>query len=297
MRLVLLAVALAACHALPPPPILPFHADTANAPEGTVTATLVLGFAGTLFGGGGFGVAVRVERQETERTTLGLELGGGKGSEASREGEGELGHHLIALRAYGRSAPKTHDFVAVTYGAGLSYLSVGHITATVHAGVAVSYVNSYAEPYLAFGLAAALPLRHGEPIGDYSSIPQTALFPAFEERPGHMHASPERGPRIGHVPRAELYYYADAGLLVPISDTGNRASLDFGFANAVREDDAILGAHHRRRSTPGSVEVHVGRSLRHFLPAHVCEVIRDGAPDDAADDDNHARAVAEALYP
>jgi hypothetical protein len=231
---------LAGCKALPPPPIVPPHAETANSAPDTVTAMVVIGFAGTIFGGGGFGVAVRVERQQTDRTTLGLELGGGRGHESGHDDEPRVNHTLIAVRGYGRSAPQAHDFVALTYGVGLSYLSTGLVTATVHAGAELSYVNDYAMPYATLGFAAAVPLVTGEPFGDYS-IDHQPLLGSFEDRPGHMHnyEGLQRGSREGHAPRTELYPYGDAGLVVPLGDT-YRASIDFGLAHAIRENDDFI---------------------------------------------------------
>jgi len=216
---------LAACHALPPPPVVAFHGDTAAAPADTTTAMLVVGVAGQVLGGGGVGVAVRVERQQTDRTTVGLELTGGKGS-----GDGVGKHWLAALRAYGRGTPRTRDWVALTYGLGLSVMDVGLVTFTAHAGGAVSYPNDYVAPFLGAGLALALPIVKGEPWGD-----RKISAPCFGCSEPHSMEPPEPPDPV----KADLYIYGDAGAAFMIGDK-NRLSIDAALVVPTQNKEGLL---------------------------------------------------------
>jgi hypothetical protein len=239
MRLCALAV-LAACKALPPPPALPPHAGTQADREGTTTAMLVVGFAGELLGGGGLGVAVRVEHQETERTTWGLELTGGRGDQGVYEDGSAFRHWLLAARAYGRFMPARDHDVSVSYGLGLSAMATGLITGTVHGGAAVSYTNDSAIPVGALGLALAVPLRTGRAFGD---PPFVFAFGPPEPRPLEFNGlfAPEKRSNV-RFPKTELFLAFDLGLVVPLGDTGNRLSADLGFAYATRGSAVVMSA-------------------------------------------------------
>jgi hypothetical protein len=217
MRLGLLAVVLAGCRALPPPPVVAFHGETAAAPRGSTTAMIVIGVAGQILGGDGYGLALRVEHQETTRTALGIELTGGRGLEGQRVGmRGEERgprprHWLVAVRGYGRGTPRDERFVALTYGAGVSVMDMGLVTLTAHGGGALGYANEHASPFLGFGAAAALPLRRGRPWGT-----------------GEKTAEPE------------LYLYVDLGAAIALGDT-NRLSLDLGVIGALGAGEVLVG--------------------------------------------------------
>jgi hypothetical protein len=214
---VVLVVVLAGCRALPPPPVVAFHGETAAAPRGSTTAMIVVGVAGQILGGDGYGLALRVEHQETARTALGIELTGGRGQEGGSvrvRGEAREApprHWLVAVRGYGRGTPRDERFVALTYGAGLSVMDMGLVTLTAHGGGAFGYANEHASPYLGLGAAVALPLRRGRPWG---SSEQTA------------------GP--------ELYLYFDLGAAIALGDT-NRLSLDLGMLGALDSGEVLIG--------------------------------------------------------
>jgi hypothetical protein len=70
----------------------------------------------------------------------------------------------LALRGYGRTTVR--DWLAATYGGGISILTTGMVTVTAHAGTAVSYPNDHFVPYLAIGFALAVPLAEGKSFGD-----------------------------------------------------------------------------------------------------------------------------------
>ena len=215
---------LAGCKPLPPAPFVAFHGDTAASPRGTTTAMLVVGVAGELLGGGGVGTALRVEHQETTRTTLGLELVAGRGDSDD--------HNLLfALRGYGRGTPRSHDTVALTYGLGISYLDVGLVTLTLHGGGAVSYPTTHASPFLGFGLATAIPLRRGGRFGDNKI--QAPCFACSEPQEPMPPEPPD-------PVRADLFVYVDAGGVAILGASGNRISLDAGLAIPVRADEGLL---------------------------------------------------------
>ncbi len=190
---------LAACKPMIPPPMVAFHDDTAAAPKGATTGMVIVGFAGQPLSAG-LGIAVRVEHQQTTRTTLGVELTGGSGE----------GHWLVAARGYGRGTPRSRDWIAVTYGAGLSYMDTGLVTGGLHGGLATSYVNDHAQPYLATGFALAVPLRQARVAWGGGGCPgclEHTVTPVLE---------------------TEVYWYSDAGGAFPVGETGHQLSLDVG---------------------------------------------------------------------
>lgn len=203
--------ALLACQAVPPPPLVPLHASTEPAARGSTAAMIVVGSAGQLLGGGGLGVAVRLEHQAADRTAIGVELAGG----VPRGVEAELLDRppwFAALRGYGRSSGP--DWAAATWGAGLSVVGTGLVTLGVHGGGALAAVNDYAVPTLQLSFALATPLARGRPFGERRAVPST-----------------------------QLWIVGDVGLLVPIGDTGNQASVDLGLARTLGAEDAnVMGA-------------------------------------------------------
>lgn len=183
---------------------------------------LVVGFVSQVLGGGGFGVAVRVEHQATDRTALGVELTGGRGDADSTK------LTMLAVRGYGRGTPQAHDWIAITYGAGVSWLSTGMWTLTAHGGVAASYPNRYFEPYLATGLALAVPVTQGESFGDMDrEVPM--LGAGLGETPTTHAMGASEAPGV----RPNLYLTFDPGFVVPLGDTGHALSLDLGIATGL----------------------------------------------------------------
>lgn len=203
---------------MPPPPVVAFHGDTAAAPVDTTTVMLVVGIASQVFAGS-IGVALRAERQVTTRTTAGLELTGGYGESDVPEGK----RWLVGLRGYGRGTPRSRDWVAVTYGAGVSVMDVGLVTVTAHGGAAVSYPNEYAAPFLGTGLALAIPLHQSEGFGVASVY-----------APGVNH-SPSEPEKVGRT----LYWYVDGGFVGLFGDSGNRLSLDVGLIVSLFSDHGL----------------------------------------------------------
>lgn len=208
------AVGAAACKPLPPAPLVALHDDTAAAPVDTTTALVVVGIAGELFASG-VGAAIRVERQVTSRTAIGGELMVGRG-----DGDDEDPRvWVVAARGFGHGTPRAHDWVALTYGLGLAWMSTGLVSATVHGGGALSYPNGYGTPYLQLGLAPVVVLRPGRPMGD--------------------------GPALGapdppRSPRSDVFWLVDVGAVGLVGDTGNRLSIDLGMAGAMIVDDGVF---------------------------------------------------------
>jgi hypothetical protein len=208
------------CKTMPPPPLVPMHADTTAAPRGSTTAMVVFGLYAQVFGGEGMGMAIRVEHQETDRTALGLELGAGTGRPTGLPADEEpVRHWLLAVRGYGKLTPREHDFVAVTYGGGLSVMDTGLLALTLHGGGAISFPNDYLVPVAAAGLAASIPILRGRHLGD-QEVPGSS-YPTE-----HRDASPE----------SDLIPYVGAGIVVPLGDTGHRFSADLSLGYAIRSD-------------------------------------------------------------
>lgn len=229
-----LALLLAGCYVVPPPPVLPLHATTAPDVRGTTTAMVVVGTAGQLlFGGEGWGIALRVEHQETTRTAVGLELSGGRGNQGTFSDRTIFRHWLVAVRGYGRhsSSDAADAPFALVFGAGLSVTATGLVTGTLDAGGAASYVNDHAEPVVMLAAALAAPLRRGR---------------AFADRPVEVWIGPPEPGIDGasrrtryRTPRTELYLAGGLGLVVPVGDTGNRLSLDVSLGLALRDHTGI----------------------------------------------------------
>lgn len=221
-------LALAACKVLPPPPVMAPHVPTAPEERQATTAMVVVGAAGEILGGGGWGVALRVEHQETERTTIGVELTGGRGDRGAWADRTSFRHYLVAVRGYGRYA--RIDEIALTYGAGLSWMRTGMITGSLQGAFAVSFPNDYVVPLGQVGFALAAPLRKGR---------------AFMDEPFHIAMGPPE-PGLPPPPRTEAklptwdaFLTFDVGLIVPIGETGNRLSLDVGMAKALRANQGL----------------------------------------------------------
>jgi hypothetical protein len=230
---------LAACKVLPPPPVMAPHAPTAPDDRGTTTAMLIVGTAGEVLGGDGWGVALRVEHQETERTTVGVELTGGRGTTGAYADDTLFRHYLIAARGYGRFADI--DEVALTYGAGLSWMRTGMITGSLQASFAASYPNDYLVPLGQLGIALAVPLRKGRAFKEESralNFGDPEPQPPPRPWPGLVPLQTPPPPKA-RQPSWEIYITADLGLIVPIGNTGNRLSLDLGFAGAQRAHEGL----------------------------------------------------------
>ncbi len=242
---VLVAVTMAACRPVPPPPLVPLLAGTEPERRDAVAAMLILGVvhAGdSLFSGaGGLGLAVRVEHQRTDHTAIGLQLGGGRGEEGGSGEHPPPRRTLIAFEAFGRS--NLADWTAVTYGAGLSWFSTGLVSLGAHAGLAVSLPNDIAVPYAQLGVAGVVPIVPGDPFGRVDN-------PGGGPCLGCMHrgnAAPltTTGPR----PAAELFGLASIGVVVGVTDR-NARSLDLGLAHAPGQTIGALSIAGARRYDP-----------------------------------------------
>lgn len=223
---------LAACRALPPAPAVPFHASTAAEAVDEVTLSLVIGIVMQPLGGAGLGSAIRVERQETARTALGGEL-----SVGWIDADGTK-LWMFALRGYGQGTPRTHDWVALTYGAGISVLTTGMVSLQLHGGGAVSYPNDHVVPYLSAGVAASLPIIDGAPFGhlDEGADVRATRERHAREAAGNVPYGPWAPPQPDPVAlQSEFYVYGSIGTVVPLGDTGNALSLDFGAAESLRD--------------------------------------------------------------
>mgnify|MGYP000558945439 CR=1 FL=1 len=130
--------------------MMALHDDTAPAPVDATTTTVVIGIADQVLGGGGWGLALRVEHQLRDHTAVGGEVTAGSGD---RPGDDPGRIALVAVRGYGQSASPEHDFAAVTYGIGGGWMSTGMLTLNAFAAAA----NASFAPLNAFAAAANAP--------------------------------------------------------------------------------------------------------------------------------------------
>jgi hypothetical protein len=207
--------------------MIPMHGTTAADPQGETTVVVVVGVVTQVLGGSGFGMALRVQHQQTERTALGAELTGGRGEADDKR------IWLFAIRGYGRFTPATHDWVALGYGAGVSVLNTGMTTLTANATTAVSWINDYWEPGFAAGLALAVPVADGDSFGDMDR--DSADINAFEAHGGQLFA-----PAHTFGVHPQLYLTLDPNFVVPIGSTGHALSLDFAIATGVTKGSSGL---------------------------------------------------------
>ena len=191
-----------ACTAVSPPPLIPMHAGTAPGAVDATTVTVVVGVAGELLGGGGWGLALRGERQVRDGTALGLQLGGGRGDEGELDHGQPMRHWLVEVRGYGRLASPTRDWLAGLASVGLTRMDTGLIATTLALGAAVSYPNDHAVPALGGFVAVSKPWLRGDGFGA-----------AHDE---YVHTT--------------WWLGASAGLVVPIGASGNAPSIEAGLA-------------------------------------------------------------------
>ncbi|HEY5922728.1 MAG TPA: hypothetical protein VIV11_13705 [Kofleriaceae bacterium] len=218
-----IVIVLGACTALPPPPLVPFHATTEPDERGVTSAMLIVGGAGTPLDFG-LGAAVRIEHQATDRTAVGFDLVFGRTLDPS-----ELDPKtLVGVRGFARTNPTARDWFTVTYGVGLSYLDSGNLTASVHAGGVVAATNETFVPYATLGVAPVFVLKEGRAYARNDVGACIACSAKDEEtRP-----PPE-------APRSELFLYGGIGFVAFVGGD-NRLSLDLGLAMAMRKYDASV---------------------------------------------------------
>jgi len=228
-RVAAAALVVAACKPLPPAPMVALHDSTAAAPVDTTTALVVVGLAGEVFGGDGLGVGFRLERQVTARTALGAELVVGRQT-GDRDQDDPPRLWLVAARGYGQGTPRRHDWFAITYGAGVGWLSTGLVSLNAFAGAAVSVPNDYAVPYLQVGVAPVAVVRRGRPFGSGDPVP---MCWACED---HLRPTSDPAP----APRSDVFWVIDLGVVGVVGDTGNRVSVDLGMAGAMRAGEGLI---------------------------------------------------------
>jgi hypothetical protein len=196
--------------------MIALHSSTETPSRDATSAVVIFGLASQILGGSGAGFALRVERQNTNGLTAGLEFSGGKGSEGD---DANQRHWLASLRGYGRYTHPKAEWAMATFGLGVSTMDTGLIAIAPHAGIATGYTNSYAIPTLQLSLAASLPLRRG---------------------------APEIG---GEAPDNTYFGIADVGVLFPFGEARNAISLNLGAALSLGDDGdfAQLSAAYGRR--------------------------------------------------
>src|SRR4051794_13100042 len=153
-----------------------------------------------LWGGDGWGVALRVERQQTNRTTIGGELTGGRGSEGQYESRETFRQSLLGVRAYGRTSPSHDDELAFGYGVGVSWMRTGLVTATLQTSLFASRPSDRFVPIGGVSLALAIPLRRGRAYGD---APMNVNFGEAEPMPPEPVPDGNVGALLGQRARRE----------------------------------------------------------------------------------------------
>jgi len=216
-------VLLAACTPLPPPPVLPTHAFAMPDDRGTTTAMVVVGIAEQPLGGGGFGMALRVEHQQTDRTTLGIELTGGVQDGKVAYADGSL-HKvtLLGLRGYGRWAGT--DNLGVAYGVGLTLLNTGALIGQIHGGGLVGADNGTVGTVAQVALALSIPILRGtlygaQPLSFNRGAPETPTLTPL---------------------RTDLWASFDVAGLAALGDH-ERVAIDAAIALPLVGDDALVG--------------------------------------------------------
>lgn len=229
---------LAGCKGVPLPPFVAPLGGTAAEDTGATTGMLVLGMAGGL-GGGGVGLALRLEQQRTDHTTYGLELTAGRGDRFENEGGDTFRQFMVGARAYSRTQLDVTKNVALTYGAGLSLTATGALTATLHGGGETAYTNDYWVPYLALSGALAVPLLRGRAA--YERTWGVGMM-GNEPLPGRPRGllDPPAGRRTRLRPSWDCFVIANVGFVVPVGHTGNRIAADLGGALSLRTPDLIV---------------------------------------------------------
>ena len=156
---------------------------------------------------------MRFEHQTTDRTAIGFDVTVGRGYDTT-EPEPTW---FVGVRGFGRTNIASRDWAAVTYGAGLSYLDSGNLSASLQLGGAVAATNETFVPYATLGIAPVLVLRRGRAYSmDASDIGND------EDSP------PDRKP-----PRSDVFLYGGAGFVGYLTEQ-RRLSLDLVLAYAIR---------------------------------------------------------------
>jgi hypothetical protein len=239
------ALALAGCSVVAPPPLVVAHAPAQPNPEGTLVVSLVGGLAGGIFVDDGLGAELRAGYQLTDRLELGAGLGVGRARRTraarARDAEEERGacerrkaarrdqpgfrlfdfdcerevadapDWMAAVRGFGRFTPQLdHPWYAATFGAGAGVADNGLRYLTVDAGLRVSSGGGTVDVYAQPTLALSIPLARGRPI----------------------HGQPP--------PRTTFFWGATAGL-IGFADDRFGGSLDFALLRGdSADDDAAL---------------------------------------------------------
>jgi hypothetical protein len=192
---------------------------------------VIVGGAGQVLGGTGWGVALRVEHQTTDAFTVGAELTGGRGSiDNPGATHSPIHHWLVSLRSYTRYARPDHPWLAVIGGLGVSTMDTGLIALTPHLGGAVAALNNGAVPTLQVAGAVSWPLRRGRSFGDRAMRVNVGLGPDAKL------TQPTAFDDAGPPPKTTWFLLADVGLLVPLQ-SANALSLNLGAAWALGQND------------------------------------------------------------
>jgi hypothetical protein len=211
------------CAPISPPPLFARHHGAGADPEGAVVVTLAAGIGGADLGGG-FGVELRASWQATEAVAVGVGLGGAMGGDPvpardptrDDEDDDEEGlapaTRLFALRLFGRATPPAADWVAATFGAGVSLTDGGLFALTLDAGGVVSgTIAGTVEPSLGVAAALSLPLTQGR-----------GLLSGGEVK----------------LPASTVYLGGSLGLAIHLGDTENVVSTELGAWRALARGGA-----------------------------------------------------------
>jgi hypothetical protein len=171
------------CTALAPPPMVARHASPAPMPDGTLSLSLVLGFAMSGFFEFGIGAEVRAAMQVSSDVEAGVGLGFGTADIGVDPQDASLGDRIpartvrmLSLRAYTTITPLDTERVAFTTGLGVNALSIGLVSLTLDLTSTVGYTNDALVPYGTVGLAVSIPVREGLEFGHPLAQPRSGIY-------------------------------------------------------------------------------------------------------------------------
>jgi len=184
MRLLLIPL-MAGCTVVTPPPLVPAHGISAPLEKGTTSVSLVVGIGGGVFVDDGFGFAVRVTNQVSERMELGgdltfafanpsttrkhdqrrRELVAKGGFDAAHGGAYNAPRFLLGAQLIGRyTVDGADDIVSIPFGFGGGLADTKLRFLTAYAGVRIASTSGKVDAYGQPLVGISIPVVQGPPI-------------------------------------------------------------------------------------------------------------------------------------
>jgi len=207
-----LAVVVAACAPISPPPLFERHAGAGRESPGTLTVTLAVG-VGLASISGGLGFSLRARYQAFDDVAVGGDVGYAWGD--GDPNETVTTTRILGLRAFTVANPGGQDAVALTFGAGTTLMNTGLRALSLDAGAVTSgTIGDTVEPSLGLAAAMVVPVVQGEPFGARGdpTLPTTTFY---------------YGGNVGlgiHFPSTKNVFSLESGLLLARSISGESAT-------------------------------------------------------------------------